>query len=83
MKISITPIDGFGKTATAIEIGQFQIDLDAASAKVRWILLDDAGNALINGSTEIKGDAYALWGDDDSYAIDLVLADAGVTQQID
>lgn len=78
MNIQIQPVQGFGKTATSIEIGPFQIDVKAKSAKCRWLLRDEAGKELAAGATVIDGAAYAQWGADDDYAVDLVLEDAGV-----
>ena len=74
MEIEIKPIQGFGKTAVAIELGAFQVDVQARTAKARWILRDSNGGELAQGATELNGEDYAKWGTDDKYVIDFVVS---------
>ncbi len=78
MKIDILPIKIVGLTATSISLAGFGIEPENKAAYCRWELLDAAGGSVLTRTTKIEGDDYAKWGTDDNYAVDFILATAGV-----
>ena len=79
MHIKINPITGFGKTAVAIDLQAFSVDVAEKQATCHYVLLDEAGADVARGNAVISGDDYAKWGTDDAYAIAKVLTQADVT----
>lgn len=78
MQINIAPIQGFGKTGVKIDLQPFVVDAEKKRASCHWVILDEDGNDVVRRTSIFEGSAYEQWGTDDNYAVNLVLADAGV-----
>lgn len=69
---NITPIQGFGLTATKINLSLQNFQLGATSVDIAVIFLDSGGEFIAKRIVNMSGQAYANWGADDEYVINYV-----------
>lgn len=81
MKIQISPVSVFPSTATQVEFLPAEITF-GQSARCQYILQDADGANLTSAWVEMTPEQYALWADDDSYAVDAFLTNLGLYRSL-
>jgi hypothetical protein len=66
MYATITPVQVFPSTATALFINNVTVQLGASASYQWWLQTEERGN-LTTGVLSLAGAAYAAWGSDDEY----------------
>jgi hypothetical protein len=75
---AITPVQILNRTATQLNIQAVYVRLNTC-ANVTWQLMDKDGAQVATDVVVIAGSDYAAWGTDDTYILNQVCGQLGVT----
>lgn len=79
MNIQITPVSVFPNTATQIEFLPAEVTF-GVKARAQYILKDESGANLTSNWVEMTTEQYLTRGLDDDTAVNIFLANLGVTK---